>query len=193
MSSHLVRRHLAQGAVALACAFAVGAWSGRARADRAPEAWPVRSNLSLPLGDTFGAMRFQGFTWGFRASVDVHPTDAGHGVGFGPFGEVLLDQETHSRWTLGSEVYAPLMSGGGVDWRIGGLAGWTSTADATNGGTRNEVTFGVGTHVAVPAYLYDFRIGVQLRTSASRDGFTCTSVLVDLDLVALLALAGYAR
>lgn len=167
---------------------------GEARADRGPDAWPVRVNLALPIGDTFGSDRFHGFTWGLRAAVEAYPDEKARGVGFGPFGEVLWDAKTHSRWTLGGGVSTPLVSGDHVAWRIGALAGWTSSGDGTaDGRTRSELTLGVGTHVAVPFYLYDFRLGVQLRTSVSSDGFSCTTALFDLDLVGLIGAVGIAN
>lgn len=166
---------------------------GEARAEHGPAAWPVRLNLALPVGDSFGSDRFHGFTWGLRGSVDVYPTDKARGAAFGPFGEVLWDAKTHSRWTLGGAAYTPLLSGSVADWRIGALGGWTTSGDGTpTSPRRNELTLGIGTHVALPFYLYDFRFGIQLRTSVSRDGFTCTTALVDIDLVALLGLMTYA-
>ncbi len=177
-------------AFAAALALLAGSLSAATAAAEPPPAWPVRLNLSFPLGYTFGGARLHGFTWGLRGSVDAHPTSSGRGTGIGLFGEALLDERTDSIWTLGGSVTAPVVRADWLDLRVGGLAGWTSQGAGSSGGSGLEL--GALTSVALPAYFYDFRIGVRVSGVFADEGLSSLSVLLDLDLVGLLGALGWA-
>jgi hypothetical protein len=150
----------------------------------------VRLNVSLPLGYTFGRDQLHGFTWGFRASGDLYPTSSRRGVGFGPYGEVLLDARTHSLWTLGGTVTAPVLRTDWVDVRTGAFVGRSSKGTRSGGDTGLAV--GALAYVALPAYLYDFRVGVRIQGVLSEGSLSSTSLLVDVDLIGLLGVIGWA-
>ena len=174
---------------ALGAAVAIVLASASARAESIP-AWPVRLNLQLPLGYTYGNDRLHGFTWGLRATGEVYPTASHRGAGFGLYGETLLDAQTHSLWTLGGTFTAPVMSSEMVDWRVGGVVGRASKGTGADGGT--GLAIGALTSVALPAYLYDFRLGLRVNGVFSGGGVVSTSLLVDLDLVGLLGAMAWA-
>jgi hypothetical protein len=163
--------------------------SSDARADTPPAAWPVRINVSLPLGYTWGDDKLRGFTWGFRGSVEAYPTKGGRGVGVGGYGELMMDAQTDTRLGLGALVTAPVVSGDWAALRVGGTAGW-SWGD--NGGMSNGLSVGAFSNVAMPVYLYDLRAGLVVRGFFTDKGLSSTSVLFDVDLVGLLGAIGWA-
>lgn len=153
-------------------------------------AWPVRLNLALPVGYTFGSDRFGGFTWGLRGSVDVYPRRDGRGTSVGAYAEVLVDARTETLWTLGGAVTTPTIAGEVAELRAGGMAGWT-TRPGRGGGP--GLTVGALSYGSIPAYLYDFRLGLRVGVVFDERGLGPTSVLADLDLVGLIGLYGWAQ
>lgn len=147
--------------------------------------WPVRVHLALPLGSTWGRERVNGFSWGFRAALQVYPTRGWRGLGVGAFAETLLDAQTHSHETFGALATFPLASWSWGALRAGGTAGvrWVGEGAAT----RPVAAAGAQLELAVPAYLYDLSLGVRLDTTLDDTGFTAASLLVDVDLAVLLA------
>lgn len=147
--------------------------------------WPVRFNLSVPLGSTFGSRRFDGFSWGFRGVVQAYPAPQGRGIGVGGFAEILFDADQNSQATFGAVVTRPL-----AGWSWGDLrAGLNVGARFLGEGSTSRTAVGAGVHlgVTVPAYLYDFSLGVRLDATIDNAGVSAMAVLVDVDLAALLA------
>lgn len=159
------------------------------RAACADEEWPVRLNVSMPIGYTFGSERLHGFTWGFRGSANVFP--AGRELAVGGYAEMLLDTRTHSLSSYGASMSYPvksykLESNWAMDWRLGGYGGVRYSGEGTDHDTR--LATGVFTELAVPAYLYEFRIGLHIDGTFS-GGLSATTIVLDLDLALLVALA----
>ncbi len=151
---------------------------------RAEEAnWPVRLNIAMPLGYTGGTEALHGFTWGFRASASVHPHE--HGLGLGAYAEVLLDTETDQLATLGVAADYPVKQLGGIDWRVGGNGG-LRTSDHDND---KRSVWGVSSAIALPFYLYELRLGLRFEATVHGGAISAESVLVDVDLVALIGAA----
>lgn len=148
-------------------------------------AWPVRVHLALPLGSTWGRERVNGFSWGFRAALQVYPTREWRGFGVGAFAETLLDAQTHSHETVGALATFPLASWSWGGLRAGGTAGvrWVGEGAATH----TVAAAGALLELAVPAYLYDLSLGVRFDTTLDDTGFTAASLLVDVDLAVLVA------
>ena len=75
-----------------------------ALADSKPPAWPVRANVSLPLGASWGRERVHGFTWGFRGTLAAYPFDDGRGAGGFASGE---------QWGSGAKQHSGKHAAGG--------------------------------------------------------------------------------
>lgn len=155
---------------------------GAARAEGV--AWPVRLNLTLPLGYTWGTERLHGFTWGLRGTAHVYPT--ARGTALGGYAEMLLDAKAHSSPSFGASASFPLRVGieDALDWRMGGYTGvrWASES----AGRAARLATGVFNSLEMPAYLYDFRVGLRLDATLGEP--LTLSLLFELDLAALLAL-----
>ncbi|MBK7582933.1 MAG: hypothetical protein IPI67_22395 [Myxococcales bacterium] len=165
---------------------AAGSAAPEARADKAPPAWPVRANVSMPFGSTGGREQLQGFTWGFRGSVSVYPTDSGRGVGVGVYIDTLIDAQTHSLSSWGGAFAVPFASADWIDFRVGAYAG--SRGSSEGGDNQRRLAAGVFTDVVLPAYLYDLRGGLRLDSSFDGRGMSSRSLLFEVDIAALLGL-----
>lgn len=154
----------------------------------ADASWPVRLNLSTPLGTTWGTERMHGATWGLRAAATVYPTN--HGVAFGASAEMLLDFETHGMSTFATHVTMPLADFG-AQWRVGAYGGVRFASEP--GDDEPRFVAGVLTQLAVPAYLYEIGLDVRLDATLRRDELSAGSLLVDVDLLALVAAVGAAH
>jgi len=163
--------------------------AGAARAEPPPPAWPVRLNLSMPFGTTFGRETLHGFTWGFRPALLAYPTASGHGFGFGGFADFLIDAETHQMWSLGGLATAPVLSFDIFDLRAGGLVGARGSAEAND--AKRRLVVGALAELVVPAYLYDFRVGLRVDSSFDERGSSARTLLLELDVVAVLGLVMY--
>lgn len=160
-----------------------------AEAHEQPPAWPVRANVSMPFGTTLGREKMDGFTWGFRPALLAYPTSSGRGFGLGAFGEYLIDADTHAMWSLGGIATVPVLSFDIFQLRVGALAGARGSAEGNDGARRLLV--GGLTELAVPAYLYDFRVGFRVDGTFGDGGARAASLLVEIDVVALLGLVLY--
>lgn len=163
---------------------------GLARAESGPPAWPVRANVSMPLGSTWGREKLHGFTWGFRPALLVYPTDRGRGFGFGAYAEYLIDARTHTMWSYGAIASAPVVSFDMFDFRVGGFVGPRGSGEGNDDARRLAV--GTLAELVVPAYVYDFRVGLRLDGTFDDRGMSATSLLFELDLVAVAGLFAYA-
>jgi hypothetical protein len=177
----LLRCPSAPRGLACTCAALLSLVTLRARADEIP-AWPVRINASMPLGDTWGREQMHGFTWGFRGSLLVYPTDSGRGVGAGGYGEMLLDAQTHGMSSLGATLTAPVLSWDILDVRLGGAVGarWSDADD------ERRLATALISELVIPAYVYDFRLGVRLDGTFDGSGMSATSLLFEVDVIAVL-------
>ncbi len=163
----------------------------RARASSPPFAsWPVRVHLSMPLGSTFGHDHLQGFTWGFRGTLQVYPTPGFRWVGIGGFAEMLLDAETRHYTTFGGVLSGPLASWSWGDLRAAGTAGARYRGDADPRGAALEL--GAQIELVLPAYLYDLSLGLRVDTMIDETGLVATSLMVDVDLAVLFLMLGAA-
>ncbi len=161
------------------------------RAARAEKDWPVRLNVSMPLGYTFGSEKLHGFTWGFRGIAHAYPT--GRGIALGGYAEMLIDTQTHSMSSFGGSVSVPvrgyeLDESWDMDWRVGGYGGVRYSSEGNDPDAR--LATGMFTELAIPAYLYEFRIGVRI-DGTFHDGLSSTSILLDLDLIGLIGLVAW--
>lgn len=172
-------------------AFGLGAalWllGPRARAEDLP-AWPVRFNVSLPLGKTYGRESMHGFTWGFRGSLLAYPTASGRGLGVGLYAEALDDAQSHSSSAVGAVCTAPLWSWEWLDWRLGGAVGSRSFEQDDE----RRISTALITEWVLPAYVYDFRLGLRADATTDSNGVSATSLLVEVDVAVLLAGIGVA-
>jgi hypothetical protein len=158
-------------------------------ADPAPAAWPVRFNLSMPFGYTFGHDQVHGFTWGLRSTLNVYPTRRGPGIG--AYGEWVIDTQTNDFWTLGGTGSLPVHrfdTDTPIDLRVGGYAGWRTARNDDD----NRVAAGVFTSLEVPAYPYDFRIGLRLDGTFHDGKWSAGTIALDVDIAAIIALIGSA-
>ncbi|MCC6897850.1 MAG: hypothetical protein IT377_02685 [Polyangiaceae bacterium] len=163
---------------------------GPCLAESGPPAWPVRANISMPLGSTWGREKLEGFTWGFRPALLVYPTQTSRGIGAGPYAEYLIDARTHTMWSYGMLSTAPVLSFDALDLRVGGFVGVRGSGEGDDHARRLAV--GALTELVLPAYLYDFRVGVRLDGTFDDRGVSATSLLVELDLIAVLGALAYA-
>ena len=163
---------------------------GLAHAEAGPPAWPVRANVSMPLGSTWGREKLHAFTWGFRPALLVYPTSTGHGFGFGAYAEYLIDARTHTMWSYGAMATVPVVSFDIFDVRVGGFAGPRGSGDGNDHVRR--LVLGALSELVVPAYLYDFRVGIRLDGTFDDRGMSATALLFELDLVAVAGLFAYA-
>lgn len=164
------------GRVLLVLGLAVGAVHADPR-------WPVRINLALPLGYTGGSGPVHGFTWGFATAVNAYPTR--DGIAIGAYAELLIDAQTRNMADVGITGSYPVVRflesrDLSLDLRVGGYAGVRDV----NG---TSVAAGVFTQLTLPAYLYEFRVGIRLDGTLDDGALRTTSVLFDLDVGALLA------
>lgn len=167
------------------------ATSPRARESSPPFAsWPVRVHLSMPLGSTFGHDHLQGFTWGFRGTLQVYPTPGFRWVGIGGFAEMLLDAETRQYTTFGGVLSGPVASWSWGDLRAAGTAGARYRGDADPRGAALEL--GAQIELVLPAYLYDLSLGLRVDTMIDETGLVATSLMVDVDLAVLVLMLGAA-
>lgn len=163
----------------------------RAREPAPPFAsWPVRVHLSMPLGSTFGHDHLQGFTWGFRGTLQVYPTPGFRWVGIGGFAEMLLDAETRQYTTFGGVLSGPVASWSWGDLRAAGTAGARYRGDADPRGAALEL--GAQIELVLPAYLYDLSLGLRVDTMIDETGLVATSLMVDVDLAVLVLMLGAA-
>lgn len=176
-------------AASLLLLLALGLATRSAPAERAPPAWPVRANVSMPFGSTFGREQLHGFTWGFRPALIAYPTDSGHGPGLGVFAEYLIDANTHAMWSLGGIGSVPLARFDIFDLRIGGMVGARGSGEGND--DERRLVLGAVTELVVPAYLYDFRVGVRLDGTFDDRGVSATTLVLEVDMVALIGLAAY--
>lgn len=175
-----------------AASLAAGLWLAPrpALAEDAPPAWPVRANLSMPFGSTLGREKLHGFTWGFRGALLAYPTSNGRGVGFGGHADALIDAQTHSMWSLGAVSTVPVARFELVDFRLGGLVAMRQSGEGNDDARRLAV--GVFSELDLPAYLYDFRVGIRVDGTFDDRGMSATSLLLEVDLIALFGLFAYA-
>jgi len=161
-----------------------------ALADSKPPAWPVRANVSLPLGASWGRERVHGFTWGFRGTLAAYPFDDGRGAGGGVFADDLIDANTHSFGTYGLLATVPFASFDWFDVRAGAYGGLRRSGEG--GDDARRLGTGLTAELALPAYLYDFRVGLRFDATFDGRGMSSRSFLVEVDVVALLGLFGLA-
>ncbi len=176
-------------AASVLSSLALGLATCLARAEEAPPAWPVRLNVSMPFGSTFGRDTLHGFTWGFKPTLVAYPTHGGHGPGLGVFGEYLIDAETRAMWSLGGIGSARLASFDIFDFRLGGLVAERGSAEGNDDARR--LLLGAIAELTVPAYLYDFRVGLRFDGTFDDEGVSATSLLLEVDVVAVLGLVMY--
>ena len=176
----------AQDAAVVTDATVVGPAAPPRRAEsRGPATLPLRVHLALPLGSTSGDDHLQGFTWGFRGVLQLHPAAGYRGVGVGAFGEVLLDTRTHQYATWGALVSAPIWNWTWVGLRAGASLGWRTRDD---GGLRGDAVSLAGfVELMLPAYIYDLGLGVRVDATLDRTGVAAVSLLVDVDVAVLFA------
>lgn len=157
-----------------------------AHADSHPPGWPVRASIAMPFGDTWGSDRQHGFTWGFRAQLQGFPWE--HGPAFGGYAELLIDAQTRGSTAVGISASAPIMRiKDALDWHVGAYGGFRwQTGDG------RRVNLGVGTSLNLPFYFYQVGLGVRLDTSLHGSEVSAVALLVDVDVLPLLALFGYA-
>lgn len=160
------------------------------RGEEGPPAWPVRANVSMPLGSTWGREKLEGFTWGFRPALLAYPTSNGRGVGAGAYAEYLIDARTHTMWSYGAIASAPVVSFDALDLRVGGFVGVRGSGEGDDEARR--LALGALTELVLPAYLYDFRVGLRLDGTFDDRGMSATSLLLELDVIAVLGLLAYA-
>lgn len=171
------------------CALCFWLWPSAARADGLP-AWPVRLNVSMPLGSTWGREKLNGLTWGFRGALLSYPAPGGRGLGVGGWADALLDGRTHSMYTLGLLSTVPLAHLDLVDFRAGAFVGTRSSGEG--GDDEKRLAAGALLELALPAYLYDLRLGVRLDGTFDNQGSSARSLLFELDVAVLLGAIGYA-
>ncbi|MBP9086333.1 MAG: hypothetical protein KBG15_09440 [Kofleriaceae bacterium] len=156
-------------------------------AEKPLPAWPVRFNIAMPLGGTWGSDRVHGFSWGFRAHGQGFVTP--RGPAFGAYAEMLLDVRTNSAVTTGVSASVPVLRiVDAIDWSVtayGGLR-WIDNDD------QRRINLGVGTSLNLPFYFYQTSVGVRVDTTLRDSKFSSVALLVDLDLLALIALYAYA-
>jgi len=150
--------------------------------------WPIRLNVAMPFGYTAGHEALHGFTWGFRAAATVHP--ARDGLAVGGYAEMLLDADTDALDSFGVTAAYPLIRHDDCcfEWRAG-LSAAVRTSDSDND---KRGVFGVSTHVAMPFYLYELRVGVRFEATEHRGSLSAESVLIDVDLLAIAGIFGLA-
>jgi len=157
-----------------------------ARADSHPPGWPVRGSIAMPFGDTWGSDRQHGFTWGFRAQLQGFPWE--HGPAFGGYTELLLDAQTRGSTALGISASAPIMRiKDALDWHVGAYGGFR-----WQNGESRRVNLGIGTSLNLPFYFYQVGLGIRLDGSLRGSELSAVALLVDVDVLPLLALFGYA-
>ncbi|HPH70362.1 MAG TPA: hypothetical protein PLF40_31650 [Kofleriaceae bacterium] len=157
-----------------------------ARADSHPPGWPVRGSIAMPFGDTWGSDRQHGFTWGFRAQLQGFPWE--HGPAFGGYAELLLDAQTRGSTALGISASAPIMRiKDALDWHVGAYGGFR-----WQNGESRRVNLGIGTSLNLPFYFYQVGLGIRLDGSLRGSELSAVALLVDVDVLPLLALFGYA-
>lgn len=144
----------------------------------------------MPLGSTWGREKLNGFTWGFRGALLAYPTPGSRGVGVGGFADALIDGRTHSMYTLGLVSTVPILRLDFIDWRVGAFAGTRSSDEG--GDDERRLAAGVLTELALPAYLYDFRLGLRLDGTFDGGGNSARSLLFEVDIAVLLGALGYA-
>jgi len=171
-------------AVAL-LAVAPSASAGESAPAHLDSAWPVRLNLGLPIGSTYGSDELHGFTWGVRTNLMAYPAASGRGVGVGGYGEMLIADVDHASWTLGATASMPVVQWSWGDIRVAGHAGYMTND------VRRGISFGLGAAMQVPIYFYDLQLGVRATNTVTEDGRFGTSILCDLDLGLLLAAKGF--
>jgi hypothetical protein len=154
-----------------------------------PPAWPVRFNVSMPLGDTWGRENVHGFTWGFRGALLVYPTADGRGVGAGGYADALIDGRTRSMYSVGAIMTAPVVSWEIADLRLGGAVGERFVGDAQ---VERRLATALLAELVIPAYVYDFRLGVRADGTFDSQGMSARSLLVEVDIAVLLAAIGWA-
>jgi hypothetical protein len=169
-----------------AAAGVLSATASPSHAMRDLPAWPVRVNVSMPLGSTWGRERLHGFTWGFRSALLAYPTASGRGPGLGAMGDLLIDAKTHQMWSLGGVATFPVVKLGPIDFRVGGIAGTRGSLEPGDDGRR--LLLGTVGELAGPAYLYDFRLAARLDATIDDAGVSATSLLFEVDVVAVLGL-----
>lgn len=145
--------------------------------------WPVRINLGLPIGYTGGDGPVHGFTWGFATAINAYPTR--DGIALGAYAEILLDASTRNMADVGITGSYPVLRflesrDSSLDLRLGGYAGIRDVGGSS-------LAAGAFTQLTLPAYLYEFRVGVRFDATIDGNGMRSTSVLFDLDVGALLA------
>ncbi len=150
-------------------------------------AWPVRLTIAMPIGSTWGTERVHGFSWGFRSHVQAFIKP--HGPALGGYLEMLLDAKTHGATSAGLSAGLPVLRiVNAIDWNVtayGGLR-WINNEDA------HRINLGIGTSFNFPFYLYQAGLGVRVDTTLRNGSFSAVSLLVDVDLVLVLGLIGYA-
>jgi hypothetical protein len=159
-----------------------------ALAEKNPPGWPVRLNIAMPFGNTWGSERVHGFSWGFRAHGQVFLQP--RGPSFGAYAEMLLDARVNSAVSTGVSASVPVLRiVDAIDWHVtayGGLR-WTDDDD-----DQRRINLGVGTSLNLPFYLYQTSVGLRVDTTLRDGKFAAVAVLADLDLLALIALYAYA-
>ncbi len=146
----------------------------------------------MPLGHTGGSEKLHGFTWGFRGSVNAYPVGR---LALGGYAEMLLDAETHNMSSFGGSIAHPVRTWtlgprSFLDWRVGAYGGVRYSGEGNDPDARFAT--GVFTDLALPAYLYEVRVGLRI-DGTFYDGLTATMILVDLDIAVLLAAFAYGR
>jgi hypothetical protein len=84
----------------------------------------------------------------------------------------------------------PVVSFDIFDVRVGGFVGPRGSGDGNDHARR--LATGALAELVVPAYLYDFRVGIRLDGTFDDRGMSATSLLFELDLVAVAGLFAYA-
>ena len=152
-------------------------------------AWPVRANLSLPLGYTAGTDRLHGFTWGFRLAVNAYPTR--RGLALGAYTEVLIDTLPRTMFSIGAAASTRVHTfGDAVDLRLGAYGGLRWSGERDDDDTR--IVTGLQGSFELPFYLYDLRAGARVDATFTRGAWTATTIVFDVDVLALIAVFGRA-
>jgi hypothetical protein len=106
---------------------------------------------------------------------------------------MLLDAKTHSMSSFGASVAVPVTDfeldpDWYMDGRVGACGGVRYSGEGNDDDAR--LATAVFTELAVPAYLYEFRVGVRV-DGTFHDGLSSTTVAADLDLVGLVGLIAW--